>query len=367
VAILFYLLLLCAFIQWIYWVAIFAVPAFTQWNNKPLTENEQLPVSVIICAKNEAENLKHLLPFVLQQQYSKFEVVVVNDASTDDTQQVLVELQKQFSYLVIVSNQSRNLKGKRNALLKGIHAASNEWLVLTDADCKPTSDLWLQYITKPLRQGKEIAVSYSPYRFENGFLNTLIRYETFFTAIQYYGFTLAGMPYMATGRNMAYTKSFFNKSQKFASDNNSVSGDDDLLVNELATENNIQLVLNENSFVESKPLSTWRAWFTQKTRHYQAGFHYKLSHQVILGIFYSSWLLFYIISIVLWTSHFNILFVAEVVFFITLTKWLIGYMLMKRFHTLKLWIYLPLLDFMLPLFLFTLGTLSLFNKGKWKN
>jgi poly-beta-1,6-N-acetyl-D-glucosamine synthase len=350
----FYLLLLCAFIQWIYWVAVLATTAFAKWNEEPLPEDNQQPVSVIICAKNEAENLKQYLPTVLEQQYVQFEVIVVNDHSSDETLKILSDFKKKYVHLKIEN-------------LSGIQSARFEWIALTDADCRPASNLWLQYITKPLNCGKELSIGYSPHDVQSGLLNRIIRYETFFTAAQYFGFTLCGLPYMATGRNMAYTKAFFKKSKLFFQSKISVSGDDDLLVNELSDANKTQLVLHENSFMISKPLSTWRDWFRQKTRHYQAGFHYKFKHRITLGLFYFSWLMLYLISFILLTSKINLLFIAEVLFFMILTKWLISYLLMKRFKSLSLWIYMPLFDFLLPLFLFTLGTLSLFNKGKWKN
>jgi len=365
--ILFYLLIISALLQWLFWIAILALPAFKKTTSVPHTANEQQPVSVIICARNEAANLKEFLPSVLQQQYSRFEVIVVNDKSNDATADVLAALQKEYPVLRVLYNANETLRGKRNALLLGIENARHEWLVFTDADCMPVSAQWLQHIVEPLHSGKEIAIGYSPQSSGTGFLNALVRYDTFITALQYAGFALAGIPYMAVGRNMAYTKTVFNLSENFHSSHLPVSGDDDLLVNELANSNNTEVVLHPDSFVVTKSLSTWRAWLQQKKRHYSAGHHYRLVHRVALGLFYVSWLLFNVLCLALMALQIEIVLVITVFGFITVTKWLLYYLLAKRFAEARLWIYAPLLDFIFPLFLFTLGTVSIFNRVTWKN
>jgi cellulose synthase/poly-beta-1,6-N-acetylglucosamine synthase-like glycosyltransferase len=367
--IIFYIFLITAVVQWLYWIVIFAKPVFSKIDVEPLRKDSQPPVSVIICARNEADNLKNNLPDVLLQQYNLFEVIVVNDHSTDETTDVLACFQNQYSNLIVIENiySEKKLKGKRNALLKGIEAAKNEYLIFTDADCKPVSAQWLQYMAVPFVNGKEIVIGYSPYSEENSFLNKLLRYETFFTAVQYSGFALAGMTYMATGRNMAYTKSLFLRSKNFFNKNTPASGDDDLLINELSTAENTQLVLDENSFTVSKPISTWRGWFNQKTRHYRAGFYYKPMHRLVLGLFYASWLMFYLTALLLLLSLSNYVYVIDAMFFLMFTKLLVSYLTMQRLKARTLWIYQPLFDFLLPLFLFTLGTLSLIKQSKWKN
>jgi glycosyltransferase involved in cell wall biosynthesis len=365
--ILFYILLLSAFIQWLYWLTVLALPAFKKTADTPLTENQQQPVSVIICAKNEAENLKQFLPSVLQQQYNRFEVIVVNDKSNDETADVLATLQNDYPLLRVFYNRQQTLSGKRNALLLGIENAQYKWLAFTDADCMPVSPQWLQYIVAPLHRGKEISIGYSPQSTGSGFINKLVRYDTFITAVQYAGFALAGMPYMATGRNLAYTKTLFEQSKNFTGQNNPASGDDDLLINELARNNNTEVVLHHHSFVRTKSLSTWRQWLQQKTRHYSAGHHYRFSHRIALGLFYTSWLLFNVLSLVLIAMQFQLSVTVFTLVFLTIAKWLIYRLLLQRFNEPRLWIYAPLLDFIFPLFLFTLGTISLFNKDKWKN
>jgi cellulose synthase/poly-beta-1,6-N-acetylglucosamine synthase-like glycosyltransferase len=364
-----YIFIAAALIQWVYWALVFGRFAFFKQEDKPLVPDAWQPVSVIICARNEAVNLQRYLPEILQQDYENYEVIVVNDNSSDYTGDVLGKLQKQYKRLIVVNHfpAEKKLMGKRDALLQGIGRASHEWLVFTDADCCPASRQWLQYLVKPLSEGKEIVAGYSPYAYHNTFLNAMIRYETYFTAVQYCSLALVGMPYMAVGRNMAYTRSLFQKSRNFYSNKAPLSGDDDLLVNELANEHNVAMVTDARSVMLSDAFSTWQAWITQKIRHYGAGHHYKPEHRLVLGIFYISWLAFYILAALLLFFHTHKWFIAAVVFLSLLYKLLISRMLMQRFRCTDLWIYQPLFDFLLPLFLFTLGTLSLIQQSQWKN
>ncbi|WP_374163362.1 glycosyltransferase [Arcticibacter sp. MXS-1] len=173
---------------------------------------DQLPVSVIICARNEQKNLEENLPLVLEQDYKNFEVVVVNDCSSDDSHLVLQRYAAQYPHLKIVniSEHARFKHGKKFAVTLGIKAASHEYLLFTDADCRPASQHWVDLIQRKFQGGREIVLGYSPYARKGGILNALIRFETFFTGLNYLSFSLAGRPYMGVGRNLAYTRSLFS-------------------------------------------------------------------------------------------------------------------------------------------------------------
>ncbi len=366
----FYLFLLAVSIQLFYWLVVFAPFSFTDRNNTSTVTAQQQPVSIIICAKNEAENLKKYLPHILSQKYTAFEIIVVDDNSTDNTKEIIETLMltaPQLKY-VFLPAEEKILPGKRSVLLKGIAAAAYEWIVLTDADCRPKSNGWLRYITKPLYEGKELVIGYSPYKPGFGLLNAIIRYETFYTALQYFSFAAIGMPYMAVGRNMAYTKSFFRKSKNFHNAGNTLSGDDDLLVNELATKNNYGLVWSYHSQILSVPKKTYSSWFQQKIRHYTAGNQYKNKHKVILGTLYASSLLVSISALVLCVSNFKIEILFIMLFAKILLQAIVSFRVLSRWKESGLLLWVLVLDFLFPMILFTLGTASIFYKQKiaWK-
>ncbi len=198
-----------------------------------IPEKASEPISVIICARNEAKNLLQNLPLILEQNYPDFEVVVVNDRSWDGTKEVLDDFAKNYNNLKIVTvgEGAKFIAGKKFAATMGIKAAAHNWLVFTDADCYPASNNWLMDMQPPDDDAKEIVLGYSPYLKKDGLLNALIRFETFFTAVNYLSFALKGMPYMGVGRNMAYKKSLFFENKGFAAHMHIPSGDDDLFVN----------------------------------------------------------------------------------------------------------------------------------------
>lgn len=247
----------------------------------------QEPVSVIICARNEEENLKANLESILQQDYPNFEVVVVNHDSLDGTQDFLESLQADYPHLKLTRAQDsvHFTAGKKYAQTIGIKAASHEHLVFTDADCQAASPQWLQEIANGFREGKEIVLGYSPYDKGFGYAGWLARYETFLTGMQYFSFAHAGLPYMGVGRNLAYLKSLFFKNRGFASHLHLPSGDDDLFVNEVANKENVSLNWKKEAFTFTQPKSSFWKWFLQKRRHLNTVQNYKLRHKwMLLGL-----------------------------------------------------------------------------------
>lgn len=251
---------------------------------KTLRYTPHIPVSVVICARNEAENLRKYLPAILAQRYVNvegntiFEVIVVNDCSTDHTDAVLDKLEKIYTNLKIVHlspDEQRVLPGKKFALSKGVAVAAHDVLVLTDADCEPLSALWLMQMAKPFTEGKELVSGYGQYRTTKGMLNSFIRWETVHAFLQFSTYALAGRPYMAVGRNMACTKAAFLKAQGSPQWGKLPSGDDDLLVRAVGGKDNVAVVSNRGAFTLTDAKPNWAAWTQQKQRHLSTGKYYK--------------------------------------------------------------------------------------------
>ncbi|TCZ63752.1 glycosyltransferase [Flaviaesturariibacter aridisoli] len=266
------------------------------WKPRDREVSRQHPVSVIICARDEDENLVRHLPGVLLQQYpSTREVVVVNDNSLDDTRYVLEDFQKTYKDLHIVELQqeAKLIAGKKYPLSVGIKEAKHELLLLTDADCVPASEHWIYRMQDAFDDGIEVVLGYGAYHRQKGFLNKAIRFETFHTALQYFGYALAGRPYMGVGRNLAYRKGTFFRHKGFSSINHIPSGDDDLFINKVATKDNTAVVIDPEAFTLSRPKQSWKEWRRQKNRHYSTGKYYKPAIKWLLGLYTLSFVLFY--------------------------------------------------------------------------
>jgi glycosyltransferase involved in cell wall biosynthesis len=285
---------LVACIQIFYYGFFFSRVAF----HRPPTREQyrQHPVSVVICARDEDENLARNLPGVLVQQYpSTKEVIVINDNSTDDSKYILQELKKTFKHLQVVELQqeAKLITGKKYPLSIGIREAKHEILLLTDADCIPASEHWMQKMQDAYTEDTEIVLGYGAYHKTRGLLNKLIRFETFHTALQYLSYALAGIPYMGVGRNLSYRKDLFLRNKGFSSINHIPSGDDDLFINKVATGKNTAVVIDAEAITRSVPKTTWGGWLRQKSRHYTTAKYYKPLHSFLLGLYFFSQFSFY--------------------------------------------------------------------------
>lgn len=354
-------------IQVIYY-ALFYFPVF--FKKEKIKSDKKRAISIIICAKNEEENLRNNLPQILAQDYPDFEVIVVNDGSSDNTEEFLGLLREKHTNLkftTIVEDRKFN-HGKKLALTVGIKAASHEHLILTDADCYPSSNKWIATIQENFADEKHIVLGFGKYEERKGLLNKLIRFDTLFIALQYFGFANIGIPYMGVGRNLAYKKSLFFENKGFASHSHIRSGDDDLFVNEVATKKNTTFDCRPESHTISIPEKTWKNWSKQKKRHLSTGKHYKFIHKFLLTIEPFSRISFYVFVILLIGIGTQVellasLLVIKIIMLFATTK-----LAMKRLQEKNFWFYSLFFDLFLPVInlYFIFSNYLIRKKNKWK-
>lgn len=257
--------------------------------NTPDRENTvEHAVSVVICARDEAHNLVKNLPGILVQKYkSTHEVVLVNDNSTDESKYVIDEFKRSFKNLNMIelTQEALMISGKKFPLSMGIKSAKYEIVLLTDADCVPASENWIQKMQGTYNDDIEIVLGYGAYHKQPGILNKLIRFETFHTAIQYLSYALAGKPYMGVGRNLSYKKNVFFRNKGFSSINQIPSGDDDLFINQVANSTNTAIIIDPETHTLSQSKQSWGEWMSQKYRHYTTSKYYKPIHKFLLGLY----------------------------------------------------------------------------------
>lgn len=332
--------------------------------------SENLPaVSVIIAARNEADNLLENLPFVLNQDYPNFEVVVVNDGSQDETQRVLEKFQEEHKQLKIVMRPHNEIHdaGKKLAITLGVKGATNERLLFTDADCKPVSKNWIRSMMG-VDEGQNLILGYSPYYRKKGFVNKIIRVDNFFTAMNYLGFALSGNPYMGVGRNLSYTKTKFFEVGGFKKHYSIASGDDDLFVNEVATKENTRVCIDKDAVVESIPKADWSSFWHQKRRHMYTGRRYKSIHKILLVLQPVSYLAFIISGILLLVFN-NWMYIVLIAIGVRMLLQLLIFRQSSRWlGQADVLIFIPLLE---PFIVLMTGFIHLANASakpsKWKN
>jgi cellulose synthase/poly-beta-1,6-N-acetylglucosamine synthase-like glycosyltransferase len=331
---------------------------------------KNIPISVIICAKNEADNLKINLPEILEQDYQNFEIVLVNDSSSDETLEVMKTFAENHSNIKLVDVKTNEAfwGNKKYALTLGIKASKYDFLVFTDADCKPNSNQWITDISSHFSNEKSIVLGYGAYAKKRlSFLNKLIRFETVMTALQFFSYARLGIPYMGVGRNMAYRKELFFNNSGFNGHMNLKSGDDDLFINEVANSKNTSISYTKDSFTISEPKTTFKDWILQKRRHISTAKFYKPLHKFLLGLFYVTQFLFWIFGVVFFIIGFPWKWLVTLITLRFLIQLLCFGFTAKKLNEIDLLFLAPLLEIFLILTQLSIFIANLISKPKhWK-
>jgi glycosyltransferase involved in cell wall biosynthesis len=354
-------------VQLFYYLFFYARLAFY----KPQTVNSGAePVSVIICARNEEDNLRENLPLILAQDFPDFEVIVVNDRSYDGSYDLLKDMAEVNPRLKVVNiDEDVIVSGsKKFALTLGIKKAAHDILLLTDADCKPSSPQWISQMQKQFSEKTDIVLGVGVYQKKDfSLLNQIIRFDTFITALQYLSYSLAGLTYMGVGRNLAYRKHLFFDNKGFGSHNHIRSGDDDLFINEVAHKAKVNISVSVDSQTLSMPKTSWSEWFHQKRRHLTTGPLYKTKHQFLLGLFLFSQLVFYPLLITLLVMQYNFPVIISLFALRFLIQLTVFAKVTKTLNQRDLLLFSPIIDLVLPFITLTLSVSNMLVKPQtWK-
>lgn len=236
------------------------------------------PVSVIVYAKNESENLRKHLPALLAQEYPVFEVIVINDGSTDESDQVLKTLENEYKqlYHTYIPENARYLSRKKLSLTIGIKAAKYDLLLFTEANCEPASPQWIASMVQPYRRTEtQVVLGFCAYRHTRGFFHKLVAYDNLITGLQYLSCALKNHPYTGDGRNLSYRKSLFFEHKGYYKSLGLHAGDDDLFINEAATGANTAVVYSPDSLTEMAPVDYFRMWKEMKVSRAATKKYYK--------------------------------------------------------------------------------------------
>ncbi|MFC2126163.1 glycosyltransferase [Bacteroidota bacterium] len=335
--------------------------------HKPKTDMlhiEDRPVSIVVCAWNELSGLKRLLPQLYIQAYANYEIIVVDDRSSDGTYDFLINERENQSNLKIVKIDKTpdHLNNKKYAVTLGVKAASKELILLTDADCIPGSIHWIKSMTSHFDATTDFVLGYSQYEKKPGFLNLFIRYETLQTAILFFSSALGKDPYMGVGRNMAYRRKVFLEHKGFKGYYKVVGGDDDLFINKHAEGYNTKPALNSEGIVYSVPKTSIRSYFRQKVRHMSVGKYYRFRHRLKIGVFsltkFITWLSFLWLMLVPGFSWYVLISWITLMSLITLQFQLSSKKLGDQFEIH----FVPLLDLLYVLYLLGFGMVALIRK-----
>ncbi|PQB07415.1 glycosyl transferase family 2 [Polaribacter filamentus] len=355
----------CTVLQIIYLVTFFSFLSKSKYGRKNKTE---IPISVIIFSKDQGENLLKLLPSILDQEHSMFEIVLINNASSDETNDIIESFSEKHTCIKVVEveNNEAFWASKKYALTLGIKASKYDHLLFTNANCKPVSKNWISEMSRNFTSKKTIVLGYKKYRKENSFINLFVRFENSLTAIKCFGFVQKGSPFMAFEGNLAFNKATFFKVNGFINHMKINAGLEDLFIKDAANKENTTFCLSENSFIETDAPTSFSKWFYDKKEAAYIKKKYKYKHRLLLNLFAFTKTLFYVFAIILFFTYPYKIILSIVLLYFIVNYILIGYSA-KKLKEPQIIFFLPFLEIGLILFQISIFIANLTSKpSHWK-
>lgn len=330
------------------------------------------PVSVIICARNESENLARFLPKVLGQLYPKFEVIVVNDGSTDESTDLLKNLMEKHKnlYQTFLPMGAKYVSRKKMCLTVGIKAAHYDHLLFLDADCEPASKQWLAHTVRNYVGGISVVLAYCGHKQSEGFLDKMIAYDTMFQSMRSLGFALCGKAYRGTSGNLSYLKSLFDEKKGFGSHLILEDGDDDLVVRDLSNSTNTRVCVDADAVTWSHRDISMKSFMYQRERQMDTYAEYKPATKFRIGSELVSRYAYYILAAISvgMLALMGDFITMGIVAFIALMRYVMQLVIFRKtsnaLEERKFTFSIPLFDIILPFFTLHARTISKFGPKK---
>ena len=253
-----------------------------------LIHKTSLKLSLIIAAKNEEQNIPQLISSLEQLQYPKenLEVIFVDDNSTDNTFSLIESKIKDKNNWRLIKADNKKFKGKKGALDVGIENSTNDFVLITDADCKPEFN-WLKIISSKLDAGFDFIFGIAPIESGKSLVQKISAFENLRNTFLTFAAVGTNIPYSAAARNFAFRKKSFERIGGYSKTTETISGDDDLLLREAVKHKMlIGTIMDPESFVYSAAPKTWDEYYKQKKRHLKTSFHYLLKQKLFLGFWH---------------------------------------------------------------------------------
>ena len=306
----------------------------------------------------------------MEQDYPRFEVVVVNDSLSDESEDFLKQMENRYSHLyhTFTPDSSRYLSRKKLAITIGIKASKYDWLVFTEADCTPSSKNWLRFLARNFTEDTGIVLGHSGFKKHKGWLALQSSFDNLLISMRYLGCALLGSPYTGKGRNMAYRKDLFFQKKGFSSHLNLQRGEDNLFINEIASPSNTRIETDKGAIVRINPLKNKKDWAEEKlneattSRYLKGTQRYWMGGETFSRILFYTFLFACIVSSVL-SLQWTILRLSVLVFLVRYAVQIIVFNRTSRDLDERCPILLlPLFDLLQPVYNFKYKMRSTFRK-----
>ncbi len=268
----------------------FLTISFPNFARKLEINQTRLKISIIIAFKNELKNLDDLFSSLAKLDYplDNYEIILVDDDSTDDSYKKAVKLSEGKNNYHIIKVEDKKFPAKKGTLDIGIRRSKFPYILITDADCLPSKN-WLNEYSEKFKDDYDFLLGAAPFRQTQNIINKISCFENLRSSLLIFSLANLKLPYSATARNLGFRKSAFEEMGGFNNIQETLSGDDDLLLREAVKHKmKIGIVDWENSFVLSNSKTTLREYISQRARHTTTSLYYLPTHKFLLGFWHSS-------------------------------------------------------------------------------
>lgn len=336
-------------VQLFYYLGVFSGFVFSK-----STENnsKKIPVSVIVYSKNQAKELLHLIPALLNQNYYMFELVVVNNASSDQTPELLKEFEMLYPNVkaVNVINNEAFWGSKKYALTLGIKAAKHEYLLLINAEDIVLSNDWMLQMASHFTLNKTLVLGGAAYAPEKGFFNKYLRFDLLMSQLQQFSWIKIGSPFAVRVENVGFKKQVFFDVNGFINHMNQVNHTNELFFNEAVHVKNIAVCDQPHFFLQIPTPENSTSFFKMKKEQRRLLSKLSFGTKFRVQFFYLSTFLFYVTAIILLILQVEWVLVSSLMAFKFLFTWVILGKAMQKFVQKDL---IWMLPFWEPVHLFT--------------
>lgn len=307
---------------------------------------EKNPISVIVYARNHAAYLENNIPEWLSQEDAAFELVLVNDCSWDDTEDLLRSLAVTYPQVKIVNVpiDDRFRRTKKYALTLGIKAAQYEQILFIEADYLPRSKKWIAHMQANFTENTELVLGYAPFPAATTFSTLLRRFDHFMTALYSLSFAIKGKAFSGYGQNIAFTKTTFFAGKGYASHMHLTYGETDFFINQHATRKNTRVEINPASHVLSDKKQSYAQFVKDKFTRMDSQKLFTLGNRLRLQIGVYTAVLFYLISAGLLILGFSWPVVLAIYLFRLLLQYAVYFKIAKRLKHPNLQWAMPILE-----------------------
>lgn len=356
-----YVFIAIVVVQLFYYLGIFSSFSFSKENeNNP----KRIPISVIVYARNQAEEVKRLLPNLVNQNYHDYELVLVDNASSDETLDIFKEYAQMFSNIRLcrVENNEAFWNNKKYAQTLAIKASKNEYLLFIDAEQNIDNEFWIISMASNFTFNKTIILGPSQFKKIKGFFNKMIRFDSVITQLHSFAWTNYGYPFSYFSKNIGYKKEEFYKVNGFITHMNNRLGEREFFINEASKSKNTTYTISKNAFVYLEPITKLNEWQTKKKEDEMVLSNLNKATRFKVRLFNTSQILFFLFAITLLILQTEWIITTIIIGFRYLISWIVVGKSLSKFQQKDLIWMFPILELHRTLNQVKYSTQNLFRK-----